>query len=56
MAQGYFIAVCRLQFGHGCDAVETLRKCWEGNSSLALQFGHGCDAVETGRANERDGR
>ncbi len=37
-----------LQFGHGCDAVETpTPNCWP-RAALPLQFGHGCDAVETG--------
>ncbi len=39
-----------LQFGHGCDAVETAARSsfWLGVYS-PLQFGHGCDAVETAR-------
>src|SRR5579883_1017081 len=41
-------ALTRLQFGHGCDAVETgLRTVREVIDRIQLQFGHGCDAVET---------
>ena len=38
----------RLQFGHGCDAVETAPDATSAASVPMLQFGHGCDAVETG--------
>ena len=40
----------KLQFGHGCDAVETENPTLETIRALALQFGHGCDAVETSRS------
>gem|GEM_PF-6789053 len=43
----WFRATDELQFGHGCDAVETLSSGKGAASSAALQFGHGCDAVET---------
>src|SRR5579883_3097819 len=36
-----------LQFGHGCDAVETRQRAQSKSSTARLQFGHGCDAVET---------
>ncbi len=37
-----------LQFGHGCDAVETGTPVLKGgDEGTDLQFGHGCDAVET---------
>ena len=36
-----------LQFGHGCDAVETCRARDRRMPLMQLQFGHGCDAVET---------
>ena len=36
-----------LQFGHGCDAVETRKTSGLLPFSRTLQFGHGCDAVET---------
>ena len=36
-----------LQFGHGCDAVETAKVRTKVAEVYALQFGHGCDAVET---------
>ena len=43
-----FKALVTLQFGHGCDAVETNGVlCFE-EEEHRLQFGHGCDAVETG--------
>ncbi len=38
-----------LQFGHGCDAVETTAGAVGVPPSRALQFGHGCDAVETSK-------
>ncbi len=37
----------RLQFGHGCDAVETAVAPKPAIDPNGLQFGHGCDAVET---------
>ena len=37
----------KLQFGHGCDAVETLDTMFYVSFIPVLQFGHGCDAVET---------
>ena len=36
-----------LQFGHGCDAVETTSLLLPATTTAVLQFGHGCDAVET---------
>ena len=36
-----------LQFGHGCDAVETSIAPTDTIGDDVLQFGHGCDAVET---------
>src|SRR5579883_3679119 len=45
----------RLQFGHGCDAVETMAWASPLMATITrLQFGHGCDAVETmaGRSRE----
>ena len=39
-----------LQFGHGCDAVESLIKDIATGKNLVLQFGHGCDAVERAEA------
>ncbi len=36
----------RLQFGHGCDAVEISLGQMGGGVARLLQFGHGCDAVE----------
>ncbi len=37
-----------LQFGHGCDAVETVAAAATFTFRFCfLQFGHGCDAVET---------
>ncbi len=44
---GVYGAACALQFGHGCDAVETCSTYSSNNNSRILQFGHGCDAVET---------
>ncbi len=38
-----------LQFGHGCDAVETGIAMRAYMDWGWLQFGHGCDAVETSR-------
>ena len=36
-----------LQFGHGCDTVETADTAAKRSDDVALQFGHGCDTVET---------
>ncbi len=47
-----------LQFGHGCDAVETSQRatCTATGSTSALQFGLGCDAVETHHPNRKTTR
>ncbi len=44
---GKLCPICGLQFGHGCDAVETNFDLDESAYPRVLQFGHGCDAVET---------
>ncbi len=47
VAAGFNRATVNLQFGHGCDAVETRPTAAARTPCCSLQFGHGCDAVET---------
>ena len=47
MAENATQAALLLQFGHGCDAVETAKGLRAVVAGFPLQFGHGCDAVET---------